>query len=67
MTKVLDLVDIQGSDISSKQPASSTACVPVAKRPALSRMSVNEEGDCQMHRYTIICFCYLYYYVFTCR
>lgn len=44
MAKVLDLVDIQDSDIPSKRPASSTAGVPVAKRPALSRMSVNEEG-----------------------
>ena len=45
MAKVLNLVDIQGADLQNKRPASSIADIPVPKRPAVSHMSIHQEGS----------------------
>ena len=45
MAKVLNLVDVQGSNnMPSKRPASSTADVPVSERPAISHIMPIHEG-----------------------
>lgn len=41
MAKVLNLIS---PDMQNKRPASSTADVPVPKRPTISRMPIHQEG-----------------------
>ena len=56
MAKVLNLVDIQGSDVQSKRPASSTVDVPVPKRLAMSRMPIHkEESSPHVSVYNSLC------------